>query len=181
NLLLFIGLSYPFLCYCYRDFRIQSGSAHEETNRSKLTKTFLIIAVICLMTGLKTASISTNLSSGSVPVKAVKYMKANLDIDKIRLFNDFNSGAYLEFEGVRTFIDPRAEVFFKSVNGKEDIMKDYLDLLSGKFYYKDFIQKYGFTHLLVPKDSLMETYLLHDIDFKELYKDERYILFKPVH
>ncbi len=178
NLLLFIGLSYPLLAYNYRAFRLPSVTEAKETNKSKLTKTVLIVTMLCLMTGMKISFSSSDISSDYVPEGAVKYMKANLDINKIRLFNDFNSGAYLEFEGIRTFIDPRAEVFFKSINRKEDIMKDYVDLLSGKFHYRDFVKKYRFTHLLVQKGSLIETYLMHDTDFKPLYKDKDYSLFK---
>jgi len=177
NLLLFIGLSYPFLAYYYRNFSLPVLPDQKEKNKSKMLKTLLIIFALFLMVFIKVNVYKNNFNLDNVPVNAVKYIKANLNTDKIRLYNNFDSGAYLEFEGIRTFIDPRAEVFFKSVNKKEDIMKDYIDLISGKFYYKDFIEKYGFTHFLVEKEELLDTYLSKDKDFVKLYTDSKFTLF----
>jgi hypothetical protein len=46
---------------------------------------------------------------------------------RISLYTDFNCGSYAEWRGYRCYADPRAEVFLKSINGKEDILAEVWD------------------------------------------------------
>jgi hypothetical protein len=58
-------------------------------------------------------------------------------------------GGYIEFSGIRAFIDSRAEVFIKKLNKKDDILVNYFKALAGELYYADVIGKYKNSHLLV--------------------------------
>jgi hypothetical protein len=145
----------------------------------KIFKSLLIIVLFSTALTVKVLNFDRH-KIDFLPVEAVKYMKSTLNVDSMRLYNSFNTGAYLEFEGIRTFVDPRAEVFFKSHNKKEDIMKDYFSLLSGSFYYKDFIAKYKLTHFLAEKGSLMDTSLKHDEEYARLYEDDKFALYTKV-
>jgi len=114
------------------------------------------------------------------PEAAVRYMKANLDLSKMRLYNSYDAGGYIEFSGIRAFIDSRAEIFTRKLNGKEDILKDYCDALTGTLYYSDFVARYSFTHLLVNKEDLMNHCLEHDRRFKAIYQDNKYVLYEAI-
>ena len=57
-------------------------------------------------------------------------------------------GGYIEFSGIRAFIDSRAEVFIKKLNKKDDILVDYFKALAGE-HYGGVIGKYKYSHLLV--------------------------------
>ena len=46
-------------------------------------------------------------------------------------------------------------------------------------YYKDFLDKYGFTHLVVEdKEAYLLNSLQHDSDYELIYSDEYYSLFE---
>ena len=79
-------------------------------------------------------------------------------VDAIDLFTNkqpasvyvsFNDGGYLEFRGYKSYIDPRAEVFLKRNNHKEDIYKEYYEFESGLINIDDFIKKYNFDFIFV--------------------------------
>ena len=74
-------------------------------------------------------------------------------VDAIDLFTNkqpatvyvsFNDGGYLEYRGYKSYIDPRAEVFLKRNNHKEDIYKEYYEFETGLISIEDFIKKYNF-------------------------------------
>ncbi len=81
----------------------------------------------------------------------VKYITKNYDKDKVILYTDFNQGGYVEYHGLKTYIDPRAEVFVKKFNGKEDIFAESRKMFnySDGFDFDKFVEKYNFTHLIV--------------------------------
>lgn len=177
NIPLFIVCSYTLLAYYYREMHIETARPPKRSTL-KPVNVLLILALIVTTLILKFSNNNQYYYiNDNIPVGAVKYIKSSLDADNIRLYNSFNTGAYLEFEGIKTFIDPRAEVFFKSNNKKEDIYNDYTELLSGRLYYRQFIQKYNLTHFLTEKDSFMGVYLGHDPEFKKLYEDSKFILY----
>lgn len=65
------------------------------------------------------------------------------------VYSSFNNGGYVEYNGYKAYIDPRAEVFLKKNNKKEDIFKENYDVQHGTSSIEKFINKYKFTHLLV--------------------------------
>ena len=66
-----------------------------------------------------------------------------------RVYVSFNDGGYLEFRGYKSYIDPRAEVFLKRNNHKEDVYKEYYEFESGLISIEDFIKKYNFDFIFV--------------------------------
>lgn len=71
------------------------------------------------------------------------------DKKKIKLYVGYDDGGYTEFRGIKSYIDPRAEVFLKSNNGRFDIFDEYLSVYSGDMSPGGLISKYNFTHILV--------------------------------
>jgi len=110
-------------------------------------------------------------------VKTVDYLE-KYDKNKVKLYTGYNDGGYLEFRGFKVYIDPRAEVFLKTNNKRYDVMKEYTLMLSGRIYYKDVLNKYNFTHLLVSKNDILNTYLPHDENYKIVYSSEYYKIFE---
>ena len=66
-----------------------------------------------------------------------------------RVFVSFNDGGYLEYRGYKSYIDPRAEVFLKRNNHKEDIYKEFYEFESGMISIEDFIKKYNFDFIFL--------------------------------
>ena len=76
----------------------------------------------------------------------LKYIKENLDVNSIKLFNEYNYGSYLLFEGIPVFIDSRADLYapeFNGVKGKDgkyegqDIFSDYINTSNISKYYEN--------------------------------------------
>ena len=111
---------------------------------------------------------------------AVQYLLENADPETTVLYTGYNTGGYAEYMGFRSYIDPRAEVFVKKNNGKEDVMLEYYRLQNGDSYYKDFLDKYRFTHLMVSGSDALSVYLPHDDDYEMVYEDSKYRIYTAV-
>ena len=108
---------------------------------------------------------------------AVQYLLENADPDTTVLYTGYNTGGYAEYMGFRCYIDPRAEVFVKKNNGKEDVMQEYYRLQNGDSYYRDFLDKYRFTYLMVSSSDALYIYLPHDSDYEMVYEDSKYRIY----
>lgn len=110
------------------------------------------------------------------PTEAVKYMKENLDINKIRLFNEYNFGSYLLLNDIKVFIDSRADLYTKPFNELNyDIFDDYVSVPYNYQYYFDF---YNIDHALIYKGNLLDTHLRNDKKYSILYEDDYFVLYK---
>ncbi len=84
----------------------------------------------------------------------------------IRLYTGYDEGAFAEFMGYRPYIDARAEVFVIENNQQKDVMQEYYDLQSGQLHYQDFLDRYAFTHLLLGRVDILQTYLAQDANYR---------------
>jgi len=108
----------------------------------------------------------------------VAYLSEHESKDGMVLYTGYNDGGYAEFMGYKPYIDPRAEVFVKKNNHKADVMKEYYELQFGALYYKDVLERYGFTHLLVAKGDILIMYLPHDSAYEKIYEDDVYQIYR---
>ena len=137
----------------------------------------LLCTFIILLNGINLKKFDYN-EKNEYPVKTVKYIKANLNYKKIRMFNEFNYGSYLEYNDIKVFIDSRAEVYIKEFNGGKDIMNDYIKVEDYQSY-KFIFDLYNIDYALVFKNSPIYYYLSKDDDFLIIMEEnEKYILFK---
>ena len=118
----------------------------------------------------------------------VKYLDNNASKDD-KIYTGYNDGGYLEYMGYKCYIDPRAEVFLKTNNEKEDILHEYVLLLSGKLHYKEFLNKYDFDYLVVGDYELLYEYIQLSDGYEIVYEEalevrnktmEKYRIFKKV-
>lgn len=75
------------------------------------------------------------------------------DKDKkdLKVYVGYNQGGYVEYRGYPAYMDPRGAEFTEVVNGKEEIMGEWMDLQDGKMSMQDFLTKYDFDFLLIQK------------------------------
>ena len=118
-------------------------------------------------------------NDASYPVKACDYILENLDVNNIKIFNDYNYGSYLMYRGIPVFIDSRADVYDPKFNGlSDDIFQDYIKTSGLNKYYEDTFEHYGITHVISYANSKLALYLSHDYDYKELYKDKNFVIYE---
>ena len=108
--------------------------------------------------------------------KAVDYLDSLSS--EIVLYADFDYGSYCEYRGYPSYIDSRAEVYFKSLNQKFDYFSEYYQLEHGRGNVSEFISKYGFTHLFVQKDKYMDLFLRTDADYENVYSDSKFNIYQ---
>ena len=114
------------------------------------------------------------------PVQAVEWLKQNVNVSEIRLYNEYNYGSYVLYQGVPVFIDSRADLYTPEFNGDKDkdIFTDALQIANVSKYYEDGFEKYDFTHLLIPKNTKINMFIKRDENYKELYKDDYFIIYE---
>lgn len=118
----------------------------------------------------------------SYPVAAAEFIKENLDVDSIRLFNEYNYGSYLLYQDIPVFIDSRADLYAPEFNGERkedgrDIFSDYINTSSISKYYEDTFNDYDITHIILYKNSKLNMLIGKDENYTELYSDEKFIIY----
>ena len=100
--------------------------------------------------------------------------------EKMKLYVSFEDGSYAEWRGYNCYIDPRAEIFLKSNNGKADIFEEYINMQKLKIDYEVFIKKYDFDYLLLNKkeDRLYYLFKINPLNYGEVFSDDNYSLYK---
>ncbi len=103
-----------------------------------------------------------------------KTMEKDSENQAIILYAGFMEGGYAEFLGYNPYIDARAEVHSFAINQSKDYWSEYNKVIRGQIPYREFIDSYGFTFLIVnTKDALYHN-LATDPDFALLYEDSAY-------
>ena len=129
-------------------------------------------------------------SESTYPVEASTYILENIDIDNMRLFNEYNYGSYLLFRGIPVFIDSRADLYAPEFNGAKnengewegrDIFSDYINVSSISTYYEDKMEKYDITHVILGKKTKLNMFLSRDDNYKQLYSDDYFVVYERLH
>ncbi len=111
------------------------------------------------------------------PVEATEYIKQNLDVENIRIYNDFNFGSYLEFRGIPVFLDSRSEIYTKEFNNV-DILKDWVEYeIFGNGNIETIIDKYNITHLVVYYNKNYSNYY-GKYKFARIYYDDCFAIYE---
>ena len=125
----------------------------------------------------------------SYPVQASDFILENLDINNIRLFNEYNYGSYLLYRGIPVFIDSRADLYAPEFNGTKneegkwegrDIFSDYINVSNISTYYEDKMVKYDITHVIIGKNTKLNMFLSRDDKYIELYSDDYFVVYERI-
>lgn len=138
----------PFFCVTFPLIISYNFKKEIKKELIKLSIKDKIIYVITIIIFLLLILFNVKMEDGLIIKEFADYLDVNATKD-IRLYTDYNTGAYMEWRGYKCYLDPRAEVFLKSNNKKEDIFFEYYDLENGDIEVNDFIEKYKFDYLLV--------------------------------
>ena len=114
------------------------------------------------------------------PVKATKYIKDNLDINNMRIYNHFNFGSYLEFKGIKAFIDSRSGVFTTEFNPGCTILQDWMNVSNLEIDYNEIFDKYKINYLLLYSSEPLARCVKLDPKWHFIYQDNSFILYEKV-
>ena len=147
--------------------------------------TIIMVSVLSLFYGNKFISKKKNnqyVSQTSYPVKAADWILKNLDVNNIRLFNEYNYGSYLLYRGIPVFIDSRADLYAPEFNGKKDIFSDFINTSAlGKYYGKTF-EEYGITHVILYKNAKIRMIIdeTEPENYNKIYSDDNFVIYEVV-
>lgn len=158
----------------------------------KMTTITGMIVTICLVLTISVIQYKPKMKNhfideNSYPVEAATYILENLDINNIKLYNEYNYGSYLIFRGIPVFIDSRADLYapeFNGVKGKDgkyegqDIFSDYINTSNISKYYENTFNTYGITHVILYKNSKLNIFLSRSDRYKELYSDKKFVIYE---
>ena len=153
--LFIIGALFP-LSYLYKD-KIPNIDIEKYIPIS--IKCFIIVIFLIITSLLLIFSTKDFYPISKEPID---YLAENFNTKTMKLYINFNDGSYAVYKEIKVNIDPRAEVYLKKNNHKSDIYKEYRDLKSNNINYKEYLDKYKFTHLLVKKNDPLYEKLKED-------------------
>ena len=153
----------------------------------------IVVAIIFLgIIPLTLILSSDGIVMNSANQEGIDYLLKKEDPNQVRLYCAYGECSYAEYKGLAVYIDSRAEVFIKENNQQADILDELFYLQNHALNYRNFLEKYQFTHLLVTEDDYLYQLLLHDSDYEVFFSGlesktshsmkkenlRRYIIFK---
>ena len=148
------------------------------------------IVITCLFIILGTNIIKPHLRSDyidktSYPVEASDWILSNLNVNNIKIYNEYNYGSYLLFRGIPVFIDSRCDLYSPEFNedkenGKDgrDIFADALNIPSLSVNYENKFEEYGVTHVILYSNAKLAMVLENDSNYKQIYNEGNFKIFE---
>lgn len=161
-----------FVLYTVLVVRVEGRILHPQILPRKIFSLFVTAFII---SGIYMSTLSNSNSKIEGPyTQAIKFLLRSERPEDIALYAPQGAGGLAGSFGIRYYIDSRSEVFIKANNGRKDIFREYVDLCSGKLYYKDFFNRYKFTHIIVTnkEQPFIFDQLSRDKDFRVIYESE---------
>ena len=138
------------------------------------------LVLIISITNYKPKMKDSFIDESSYPVMAADYILNNLDIENIRLYNEYNYGSYLLYRGIPVFIDSRADLYAPEFNEGINVFNDYINLSGVNIdNIEETLDKYGITHLIMYKDAKLRTFIKQDQErYIQLYEDDHFCIYE---
>lgn len=105
------------------------------------------------------------------PVQAAEWIKNNLNLEQIKLYNEYNYGSYLLYQDIPVFVDSRCDLYMPEFNENVNVFKDFLEMNGMNIdNVEEKINEYGFTHFILIKGNKLKNYLKEKPNkYKKIY------------
>lgn len=113
---------------------------------------------------------------------AVEYLQEHHIPEGTAICTNINCGNRLEYLGYKIYMDARPELYFESINQKEDVINENYDLMFklDKETYSNFKEKYDFEYYITLIGTQIDCFLQTDPDFEQVVDSTSYRMFKKV-
>ena len=119
------------------------------------------------------------IDSKEYPVQAAEWIKENLDLKNIKLYNEYNYGSYLLFKDIPVFVDSRADLYAPEYNMQnKDIFSDFLNISNIGVHYEKKFKQYGITHVICYKNAKINLFISRDNNYKPIYNDNYFVIYE---
>lgn len=142
----------------------------------------MVIVVLATFIMYKPKVKAPYISEAAYPVQAAEWILDNLDLNTIRLYNEYNYGSYLLFRGIPVFIDSRADLYTPEFNSGVHVFTDFINLSGINLKnMQEKIDEYNFTHFIIKNDSRIKIYLeLQTDQYKKIYNDNNFLIYEKL-
>lgn len=127
------------------------------------------------------------IDKGTYPVEATEWIKNNLDLSTLKLYNEYNYGSYLLYEDIPVFIDSRCDLYTPEFNENRaqnidgrDIFTDALNIANLSVNYDIKFEEYGVTHIISYANSKLSMVLRNDERYRQIYDDGSFKIFSRI-
>ena len=197
---MFLVICTPILAKLLADI-FEKYAPELQDNLIKLFTNFygeVILSTIVIVIGIQNFKPKINTeyyTNQDYPIYASEWIKENLDYKNIKLFNEYNYGSYLIYQGIPVMIDSRCDLYTPQYNTKtgnpndgQDIFMDVQNIATGADEYNKVFTNYGVTHVLTFSDSNVSKKIKNDANYEKLYpitdeekeKDGRFVIYKKI-
>ena len=118
------------------------------------------------------------IKESTYPVQACDYILENIDVSKMRIYNEYNYGSYLLYRGIPVFIDSRADLYAPEFNPGVSVFDDFINISNINTYYEDKFKEYNITHVIVYQNAKLNMFLSRDKNYKQLYTDKNFVVYE---
>lgn len=138
----------------------------------------LIISIISYNNKFK----NDYISKSSYPIQAADWILENLDLDNIKLYNEYNYGSYLLYRGIPVFIDSRCDLYMPEFNEGIDVFNDFIKVSNLNVHNPEVIfDKYQFTHFITYSNAKLTIYFDAKTDeYNKIYSDDYFSIYEKI-
>ena len=141
----------------------------------------VIVLIVFIFTEQKYKDIKSQqyINDSVYPVEASLWIKENLDLETLHLYDEYNFGSYLLYEGIPVFIDSRCDLYTPQFNGDNnlDIFTDSLNVPNLSDDYEKIFNKYGVNYAIFYSGDAVCKLLNQDNNYSIVYEDEHFIIY----
>ena len=166
------------VAYCIKDCNITFNLKSKKNLRFAKKLCVLMLVMVFSLLPIRVCECAMVSPEFHVAEKAVDYLIENEEASDIKLYCHPLFGPYVNWHGLKAFIDTRFEVYTIENSKQSDILYDFY-CLNHKIHYRDFIEKYQFTHFLIHKQDSFYIIMVNDADFTCVYEDENFVILEP--
>lgn len=119
------------------------------------------------------------------PVEACKWIKENLDLANLKIYNEYNYGSYMLYQGIPVFIDSRCDLYtpefnrdLDNENSGKDIFSDALNIAGISVDYNVKFNEYGVNTVICYSSSKLAMLIAKDDNYKQLYDDGSFKIYE---
>ena len=150
---------------------------------------FMISALIIILSlyFIKGKIKSKYIDEKSYPVEMSEFIlqyfdENNINLEDVRLYNEYNYGSYLLYKGIPVFIDSRCDLYAPEYNGGRDIFMDFIKSSKLDIWFEDIFKKYDITYVILYKDSKMNM-IIQEANlgrYKLLKEDKNFVFYEVI-
>lgn len=116
-------------------------------------------------------------TSDPIPYPSEPILTYLRDNGTARTYTEYNTGGYYIYNGIKPFIDSRADLFSPISNPNETLMDDYA-VVARQITVEDFAEEYGLDTFVVSKGWPIEVAIRNNDRYERVLEDEYMVIYE---